>query len=295
MMQNRDALRVGLSLLESQQIEDARLDAELLLAGARGISRASLLARLDEPLDEASRARFDAWLARRAQHEPVAYILGHKAFYGLDLLVDRRVLIPRPETELLVELALQLIGDRGQRTGERLVMVDVGTGSGAVAVSLAVKLAPSPAHLAGVVGVTIIASDISMDALEVARANAARYGLGETIQFVQCDLLANIGRADLVVANLPYVARDEWASLAPEITQYEPRVALYGGADGLDLFRHFFAQTPARLVPGGLLLLEIGAGQAEAVSRLARAAFAGASIEVKQDLAGRDRIVIVRS
>src|SRR5207247_8089901 len=106
MMQNRDALRAGISFLESQQIEDARLDAELLLAGARGISRASLLARLDEPLDEASHARFDAWLARRAQHEPVAYILGHKAFYGLDLLVDRRVLIPRPETELLVECAL---------------------------------------------------------------------------------------------------------------------------------------------------------------------------------------------
>ena len=132
MMQNRDALRAGISLLESQQIEDARLDAELLLAGARGISRASLLARLDEPLDEASRARFDAWLARRAQREPVAYILGYKPFYGLDLLVDRRVLIPRPETELLVECALEVLAGRP-------VIVDVGTGSGAVAVALAVK------------------------------------------------------------------------------------------------------------------------------------------------------------
>src|SRR5207244_8210608 len=163
--------------------------------------------------------------------------------------------------ELLVECALQVLAGRP-------VIVDVGTGSGAVAVALAVKSKgcgewgdakhrptphysppPSPAHVAGVVGATVIATDISLDALAVARVNAARYGLGETIQFVQCDLLANIGRVDLVVANLPYVARDEWGDLAREITEYEPRVALDGGADGLDLFRQFFAQAPAHLAP----------------------------------------------
>ena len=144
------------------------------------------------------------------------------------------------------------------------------------------------------VGATIIATDISMDALAVARTNAVQHGVGKCIHFVQCDLLASLGRADLVVANLPYVARDEWASLAPEITQYEPRVALDGGPDGLDHFRKFFAQAPSHLAPAGMLLLEIGASQAQPVSALARAAFADSTVEVKQDLAGRDRVLSMR-
>ncbi len=310
-----DALRSAIELLEAQRIEDARLDAELLLAEARGLSRAALLAHLDDPLDESTRERADAFVTRRVRHEPVAYILGRKAFYGLDLLVDRRVLIPRPETELLVEEALGEVRrraagearrctvDGGRHVGRwtedsgRLTLVDVGTGSGAVAVALAVQLTPTPTlpRYAGEV-ILLIATDISAGALEVARANAERHGVLERIRFVRSDLLAGVDvRADLIVANLPYVALADWANLAPDIAEYEPRLALDGGADGLDAFRRFFAQAPSHLAPDGVMMLEIGAGQAQRVSELARAAFAAARIEVKRDLAGLERVVVVRS
>jgi release factor glutamine methyltransferase len=297
--------------------DEARLDAELLLAAARGQTRAWLLAQRDEPVDEAAARRFAGFVERRAQHEPVAYILGHKEFYGLDLLVDRRVLIPRPESETLVEQALEWIRQhftvtpsrslenrgrkrelpsppavslkgRGRWRASSCVVVDVGTGSGALALALA---AHTPRE-----AVRLIAADVSLDALAVAQANAARHGLAERIQFVQSDLLAGIDpRADLIVANLPYVARAEWGELAPDISAYEPRLALDGGPDGLDLFRTFFAQAATHLAPGGALLLEIGSKQANAVRALAQAAFPTAQIDIVKDLAGQDRVVRIES
>lgn len=347
--------------LHECHIEEARLDAELLLAAACGQTRAWLLAHGDEPQHEAETLRFAGFVERRARHEPVAYILGHKEFYGLDLLVDRRVLIPRPETETLVAEALawlrhasvitsaeraeptdlspfrgqsQLRRDRTKtrENGDQLplrsaclppcgvreragsseavpaplgagmkgssfpysrfsreaaiTVLDVGTGSGAIAIALATH---TPRDR-----VRIIAGDVSPDALAVARANAARHGLSGRITFVQSDLLAGIDtRAGLIVANLPYVARAGWAELAPDISAYEPHLALDGGADGLDLFRTFFAQAPAHLAPGGALLLEIGWQQAAAVRLLAQAAFPQAQVDIVQDLAGQDRVALI--
>ena len=167
-----------------------------------------------------------------------------------------------------------------------VTVIDVGTGSGAIALALAAHTPPD--------GVRIIAGDVSPDALAVAGANAARHGLSERIQFVQSDLLVCIdARAGLIVANLPYVARAEWAELAPDISAYEPHLALDGGADGLDLFRRFFAQAPAHLAPGGALLLEIGWQQAAAVRSLAQAAFPHAQVDIVQDLAGQDRVALI--
>jgi release factor glutamine methyltransferase len=281
--------------LDDRHIDEARLDAELLLAAAYGQTRAWLLSQRDEPVVEAVAQRFAAFVERRARHEPVAYILGHKEFFGLDLLVDRRVLIPRPETETLVDEALAWIrqhidlhSEPSPFRGRELTVVDVGTGSGALAIALA---AHTPAE-----AVRILAADVSTDALAVARANAERYGQAERIRFVQSDLLAGIDTcANLIVANLPYVTRAEWGDLTLDIRMYEPHIALDGGADGLDLIRCLIAQAPAHLAPGGALLLEIGWQQAGAVSALAEYMLPRSLITIVLDLAGRERVVRIES
>ena len=300
-MTSASLLESAVRQLHACHIEEARLDAELLLAAACRQTRAWLLAHGDEPLNQAETLRFAGFVERRARHEPVAYILGHKEFYGLDLLVDRRVLIPRPETETLVVEALAWLRrasiitstaradptDLSPSRGEgSITVIDVGTGSGALALALAAHTPPDRVRL--------VAGDVSPDALAVAGANAARLGLTERVTFVQSDLLLCIdARARLIVANLPYVARAAWAELAPDISAYEPHLALDGGADGLDLFRRFFAQAPAHLAPGGALLLEIGWQQAAAVRFLAQAAFPHAQVDIVQDLAGQDRVALI--
>ncbi len=277
-----DLLRRAVRDLAQAGIPDARLDAEILLAEARALSRASVLAHLDDRADDATGTRYTALVSRRARHEPVAYITGRRAFYGLDFAVDRRVLIPRPETEMLVEAALAWLATRLTAT-----VFDVGTGSGAIAVALAAHTPP---------GVRFVALDISPDALTVARENAARHDVAARIEFRASDLLGEApGRADLIVANLPYVSRTEWPDLTPDIVDYEPRAALDGGLDGLDAFRRFFMQAPAHLAPGGALMLEIGWTQASAASALAQATFPAATISVRRDGAGLDRLVIVQT
>ncbi|HEY8808588.1 MAG TPA: peptide chain release factor N(5)-glutamine methyltransferase, partial [Solirubrobacterales bacterium] len=200
--------------------------------------------------------------------EPVAYILGHKGFRHIDLAVDRRVLIPRPETELLVEHAL---GTAPQR------VLDMGTGSGAIALAIADEL---PAC-------KVIATDISTAALAVARANAGRLGLADRVEFVEAMLPPDVAGLDLVVANLPYVAESEWEGLEPEVTKWEPREALLAGPDGLDVLR---AAIPVAATAAPSLALEVGAGQAPAVSELLfEAGFA--TVETRPDLAGIPRVV----
>lgn len=258
-----------------------RLGAEVLLGHVLGVSRAYLLAHPERVLTPAEQAAYERLVGRCAQGEPLFYLIGWREFYGLDFLVDRRVLIPRPETELLVEQALSVISPSS-------VVVDVGTGSGCIAVTLAVRL-PGPVR-------ALYATDLSPAALEVARANAARHGVAGQITFLQGDLLAPLPEpADVMVANLPYVARDEWGGLVaePNVAEFEPAMALDGGRDGLDLFRRFFAQAPAYLMPGGTILLEIGADQAGAVAQLAQQAFPRAQVALSRDYAGLDRIVSV--
>ncbi len=285
----REALLWGSQTLNQHGIDDPRLDAELLLAHCLGLTRTQLYANLQQALSPTGLASYRQLIERRARHEPVAYIVGYKEFYGLDFHVDRRVLIPRPETELLVERAIGLasgIRDRDYGLGvDSLILADVGTGSGAVAVSLAVNLPQA----------MVYAIDASAEALEVAAINCCRHAVEDRVHLLQGDLLDPLPMpVNLIVANLPYVTEKELAELQPEIRCYEPLSALDGGPDGLSYIRHLLAQAEGYLKPGGAILLEIGARQGEAVLDLARCHFPKADIELCQDYAGLDRIVIVR-
>jgi release factor glutamine methyltransferase len=260
----RDALDSARIPLTAAGCDNPRLDAELLLAAALGVDRAMLFAHPDRELDgEATRAFMNA-VRRRREREPVAYILGSKGFRRIELQVDRRVLIPRPETEHLVEAALQL--PRGAR------VADVGTGSGAVALALKDERPD----------LEVFATDVSKDALDVARANARRLELDVT--FVEGDLLAGV-EVDAVVSNPPYV--EAGASLMPEVGRWEPPLALYGDADGLSVIRRLVKVD----VP--FLALEHGGGQADAIEALAREAGFG-EVERVRDLAGIERVLVAR-
>jgi release factor glutamine methyltransferase len=281
----RQALDAAVDALAAAGVEDPRLDAELLLAEATGSSRAALVADGGAEVPAAAARRFGEMVRRRLRREPVAYILGRKGFRNLDLAVDRRVLIPRPETELLVELALELKPES---------VLDVGTGSGAIALAVADEL-PECA---------VTATDTSPGALEVARANAERLGLAKRVRFVEGTLPeAGAGTQgagfDLILANLPYVAEGDWPSLQPEVKQWEPREALLAGPDGLDAYRTLLVPGCAlpllRIAPQrkGALAVEVGEGQAPAVAELMRGAGFG-EIETRPDLAGIERVVIGR-
>ena len=284
----REAVLWGARVLEQHGCDSPRLDAELLLAHALGLSRARLLAQFDRALSPAELARYRQLIERRRAHEPVAYIVGHQEFYGLDFYVDRRVLIPRPETELLVEKAIELagkVGDRGYGLYP-LTLADVGTGSGAIAVSLAVHLPQA----------TIYALDSSAEALEVAVRNVRRHGVEGRVHLLRGDLLSPLPEpVDLIVANLPYVSEEELAELPPEIRCYEPLSALDGGPDGLRHIRRLLAQAREYLRSHGAVILEIGATQSKAVAELARRHFPTAEIEIARDYGGLDRVVIVRT
>ncbi|MDH7485809.1 MAG: peptide chain release factor N(5)-glutamine methyltransferase [Anaerolineae bacterium] len=299
----RGILHRASCILHLAGCDSPQLDAELLLAHALGRERTWLLAHPEYPLTATEEERFAALLARRQAREPLAYILGHREFYGLDFIVDHRVLVPRPETEMLVEQALawarrERPDSKGEGTRNALspdpygqvsdlpLLADVGTGSGCVAVALA-------AHLPQAV---VYALDASADALAVAAANAARHGVAGRVQLLCGDLLEPLPeRVDVIVANLPYVRRDELPTLPPEIRDYEPRAALDGGPEGLDWIGRLLAQAPAHLRPGGIILLEIGAAQGEAASGLARQRFPQAAVDVLPDYAGRDRVLRVQT
>lgn len=278
------ALRQSSETLSQAGCESPRLDAEISLAECLGVNRAYLLAHGEETLAADVWARFCTWLERRERREPVTYIVGRREFYGLDFTVTPAVLIPRPETEHVVEESLALARMRHPE-GEGVAIADVGAGSGAIAVALAVHLPLAKA----------CALEASPDALAVARANADKHGVGERVCLVQCDLLSGLPwRADILVANLPYVTDGEWEDLAPEIRLYEPPMALQGGPDGLDVMRRLLQQAPAHLQPGAAVVLEIGATQGQAVHEMVSEAFPGAAVRVVQDYAGLDRVVVAQ-
>lgn len=266
----RTALAGAAGRLAATGCETPRLDAELLLAEVMRTGRAGLVTAPARPLDDADARRFEAMVRRREAREPVAYILERKGFRHLELAVDRRVLVPRPETELLVEVALELA------TGARVV--DVGTGSGALALALKHERPD----------LRLTATDTSGGALAVARANARRLGL--EVAFYQADLLAGVpGRFEAVLANLPYVAEPEVGGLPPEVGEHEPRLALLGGRDGLDVIRRLVVQAGE----AAFLALEVGAGHAGEVGALLAAA-GFTTVEIRRDLAGIERVVVGR-
>jgi release factor glutamine methyltransferase len=274
----REALEAAVDALAAGGIDEPRLDAELLLGEAMGRERAALIADGGAEVPAPAARRFGEMVRRRLRREPIAYILGRKGFRHLELAVDRRVLVPRPETELLVDLALEL---RPQR------VLDVGTGSGAIALAVADEL-PECA---------VIATDTSPGALGVARANAVRLGLADRVRFLD-GTLPEGESFDLVLANLPYVAERDWSSLQPEVTEWEPREALLAGPDGLDIYRAFLAACgrafrPIAVTSSAAVAVEVGEGQAEAVAALMKeAGFEG--FETRRDLAGIERVVVGR-
>jgi release factor glutamine methyltransferase len=255
-------------------LDAPRLDAELLLAATLGLDRVGLYVNFERPLQAGELAAYRERVRRRAGREPLAYILGQTEFWSLPLKVTPDVLIPRPETELLVEEALPRLSGRQQ-------VLDVGTGSGALAIALAHERQE----------LTVTAIDISPAALAVAADNARSNGVAERIRFVQHDLgQLPPGPFDLIVANPPYIPSRELATLMPEVRDFEPQLALDGGVDGLDAYRALARQAGAILTAAGWLLVEVGSGQAAAVKEL----FAGAGLTesfAARDLAGIERVV----
>jgi release factor glutamine methyltransferase len=276
-----EALRQARRLLPPVS-DEPELEAELLLRHCLGVDRASLYRLLIAELSEEEQQRFRDLVRRRLIHEPTAYIIGHKEFFGLDFEVTPAAIIPRPETEVLVELAIEAAHKKP--LGDALPIADVGTGSGAIAVALATALPQGK----------ITATDTSQEALELARRNARRHRVDKRITFLQSDLLDKLpGRVDVLVANLPYVTTDDWKALPPEIKDHEPREALDGGLDGLRVIERLLEEAPARLSPSGVLLAEIGDMQGRAAKAAARAAFPEAAVKVMPDLSGHDRVLAV--
>ncbi len=249
------------------------------MAHGLGIDRTHVLASMTASLVDDSGARFGDLVRRRCSREPLAYIIGEREFYGLAMVCTPAVLIPRPETELLVEIALNAIGNDARR------VLDIGTGSGCVAVAIAVNSTEA----------AIIAVDLSSGALEVAAQNVARHDVGSRVALRRGDLLADLSTADLIVANLPYVSEVDWARLQPEVRDFEPREALVAGPLGTEAIEALILAAPSHLASGGVLAAEMGASQGAALVAAAKRSFPTADISVRKDLAGHDRVLVVQT
>ncbi|MBC7793308.1 MAG: peptide chain release factor N(5)-glutamine methyltransferase [Clostridia bacterium] len=272
-------LKVTQEYFASKRIESARLDAELLLVHVIKVPRITLYTNFDRPLQQAEVDAYRALVKRRGNHEPVAYIMGVREFYGRSYEVTRDVLVPRPETEHLVDAVLEWVRKNGIDSPR---IIDVGTGSGAIAVTLASELPEA----------SVTAVDISEAALAVARGNAA--ALSASVEFITSDLLAGVAsqqQYDVIVANLPYIGENERASLPAAVRDHEPAVALFSGADGLDAIRRLAREAIPSLATSGLLALEIGCGQS-AILRNGLPKLGWKGVTVRADLAGHARVLM---
>jgi release factor glutamine methyltransferase len=261
--------------------DEADLDARLLAQFVLGGDAARLLTAGNNPTSPEFVTAYDALVERRLAREPLAYITGHKEFWNLRFAVSPAVLVPRPETEAIIEAALEYFPDARADAA----IADVCTGSGCLAVALAFERA----------GARFVATDVSADALDVARQNAVRHHVADRVQFIRTDVLQQVDREfDLIVANPPYVPLSDRPGLQPEVRDHEPAVALFGGHDGLSIVRRLVAESPARLKPGGMLIFELGLGQADAVRALISSAGGLTMIGLKDDLQGIPRVAVAR-
>jgi release factor glutamine methyltransferase len=272
-------------MLKDHQIENPRLNSELLLAHSLNFSREGLYRNLHRPLKRRDKEALERLIQRRISGEPLQYILGHQEFWSIDFKVDPRVLIPRPETELLVEQSLLILS---KNSFKRIPSVlEIGTGSGAIAIALAKE----------VTNIFLVATDISREALRLAKENARSAGLGHQIKFVNGDLFSSLrsskeeGTFDMILSNPPYIHRLELQTLAREVKEYEPMIALDGGEDGLEFYRRMIPEAPFYLREGGWLLLEVGQGQGSLVSKWMEEEGDFLKPECILDLSGIERVV----
>jgi release factor glutamine methyltransferase len=280
----KELLAQGTQILTAAGHENVRRDAQVLLMHTLGIERSTLYAYPEREVTPEQAALFFQLIERRRLDEPIAYLIGHREFYGHDFFVDKRVLIPRPETELLVEAALSAIQQKFS-SGQIPIVADIGTGSGAIPVTIALEETRLP---------YLYACDISIEALQVARLNCQRQHVEARVRLLQGDLLAPLPEpVDILTANLPYVGTYEMEMLTPEVKAYEPQQALFSGPQGLDLLRRFCqeAAQPGILNPHAVLLLEIGYAQREPLSLLLHQHWPQATLLYKKDYAGWDRMV----
>jgi len=281
-----DVLKGAAHDLEDHRVENPRLNAELLLARCLGFSREKLYANLRCEIQADEKKALDELLRRRMAGEPLQYLLGHQEFWSVDLEVDPRVLIPRPETEVLVEEALSILSTFSGRVPR---VLDIGTGSGAIVIALTKEVR----------AILAVATDISHEALQVARENARKVGVSQRIHFVRGDLLRPFrpltgGVFDLILSNPPYVCRSDIEKLTAEVRDHEPRLALDGGEDGLDFYRQISRQVPSHLREGGWLLVEMGQGQGAKISSLLEQSGSFRGPEFVRDLSGIERVIKVQ-
>lgn len=267
------ALANATSLFRAAKIETPQLDAKLLLCHAADMSSAQIISRANEPLDRVVHDAYECFIKRRLNHEPVHRILGYREFYGREFFLTQETLIPRPDTETLVEAALALTPK---------TILEIGTGSGAIAVTLAAELSSTD----------ILATDISENALVTAQKNADRLGVSKQIAFIQSDIYESVsGQFDMIVSNPPYIPTAQTAQLQEEVRTYDPILALDGGVDGLDFYRVIFEEAHSFLKPNGSLLVEIGYTQKDDVMEIAeKSGFK--RVDCKIDLNGLDRVII---
>jgi release factor glutamine methyltransferase len=279
-VQLRQALHAAITQLEAAGIEEPRISAEVLVFHVLGCDRAYLFAHPERELTEAEQSEYDVLVGRRAAGEPLQYLTGHQEFWKADFLVSPAVLIPRPETEHIIEVVLDLVHHFA--LGPHLKLIDVGTGSGAIAITLARELPQAEVH----------AVDLSPAAIEVARTNSQR--LAARVCFAQSDVLADVerdGTFDFVVSNPPYVGLNEADKVQEVVKHYEPHMAVFAGYEGLDVIRRLIPQAQEALRPGGWLLIEIGYSQSEAVMSLLTAWH---NVHSVPDLAGIPRVIVAR-
>jgi release factor glutamine methyltransferase len=285
----RNCLKWANVILKKSEIEFPEINADTLLAYILSCDRASLYTNPDEVIDNVDRCKYNELIYKRARHVPLQYITQQVEFMSLDFVVDERVLIPRPETEILVETVLKKT-DEKQFQNKRITIIDIGTGSGNIAVSLAKNLS----------NVMIFASDISQDALSVAETNVKRHEVTDKVHLLHGDLFSAFSNhiekehVDFIVSNPPYVSKSEWRNLEAELRDHEPREALVGGEDGLYFYRQIIKDAANWLRPGGYLVIEIGETQASTIMRLIQNELHYCEIEAIKDLQGKERIISAR-